>query len=142
MARKIIDGRKYDTDTATFLAEYDGGDSFSRFHDELYQKRTGEFFLYGHGGPASKYGRKADINSWDGGDGFFPLSFDAARKWAEEYLSSEEYEKIFEIEDDENSDRVTTTFSLSSSSIKRLKMIAAKRDCSPSKVLEDLISSC
>ena len=96
--KKIIDGRKYDTETAVALATYSDGKGwrdFSHFEETLYRKKTGEFFLHGSGGPMTKYSRSRGQNEWSGGDEIIPLKFEAARKWAEEHMDVEEYEEIF-----------------------------------------------
>jgi hypothetical protein len=36
--------------------------------EELYRKRTGEYFLYGEGGPMSKYSRQVEQNGWAEGE--------------------------------------------------------------------------
>ena len=46
--QKIIKGRKYDTDTAQKVCSYDNGlpeSDFDALCEQLYIKRTGEFFL-------------------------------------------------------------------------------------------------
>ena len=48
--KKIINNKMYNTETATEVASYDNGcylSDFRHFREELYRKRTGEFFLYG-----------------------------------------------------------------------------------------------
>ena len=104
--KKIIKGKLYDTDTAKKLGSDSspvGPRDFSYWHEELYQKRTGEFFLYGEGGPMSRYSRSMGDNSWSGGEEIIPLTFGTAREWAEEHLSADEYGEIFGMpsEDDE-----------------------------------------
>ena len=55
--KKILGGKKYDTETACVVGNYGNGNSgFGTCSETLYRKRTGEFFLYGEGGPMSKYG--------------------------------------------------------------------------------------
>ena len=59
--KKIIDGRRYDTDTAKKLVNWDNGlpiNAFSYTEETLYQKRTGEYFLYGESGAAGRYCRR------------------------------------------------------------------------------------
>lgn len=96
--KKIINGKKYDTETAREIG-CDGNNlsrrDFKWWTEVLYQKRTGEFFLYGEGGPASRYAVSADGHGWDSGKQIIPLSEDKARNWAEEHLDADEYEKIF-----------------------------------------------
>lgn len=56
--KKIINGRKYDTDTACCVGTiYKGRNKrdYCYYEESLFQKKTGEFFLYGEGGPSSKY---------------------------------------------------------------------------------------
>lgn len=94
--KKIIKGKKYDTDTARFLASDGNGRSdFSRVYEELYRKKTGEYFLYGSGGPMSKYSQAIDQNWWSGGEDIIPLTESEARKWAEQHCTVYEYEEIF-----------------------------------------------
>ncbi len=51
--KKVIDGKVYDTETATLKAEWENmydARNFNYVEEQLYQKKTGEFFLYGYGG--------------------------------------------------------------------------------------------
>jgi len=95
--KKIINGKLYDTSTATLIssAEYSYPGDFSHWREELYRKKTGEFFLYGKGGPMSKYSRKIGQNEWSGGEKIHPLTLREAQEWAEEHLDAEEYEQVF-----------------------------------------------
>lgn len=101
--KKIINGKLYDTDKARYL----GGDSYSNsrdFHhwtEELYVKRTGEYFLYGEGGPMTKYAESTGQNTWSGGEKIMPVSMEAAREWAEEHLSADRYAEIFGMPDED-----------------------------------------
>ena len=101
--KKIINGRRYDTTTAKEIgnASYSGSVTDFQWWDEtLYLKRTGEFFIYGEGGPASKYSRSTGQNSWSGGEKIIPLSIEEAKEWAEKYLDADEYEELFKVEED------------------------------------------
>ena len=97
--KKIIGGKRYNTNTAKNLgsAGYSHPGDFSFWHEELYQKKTGEFFLYGKGGAMSRYARRIGPDEWTGGEEIRPLSLKEARKWAEENLDVEEFERIFEV---------------------------------------------
>ena len=97
--KKIIGGKKYDTDTAKILgsAGYSHPGDFSFWAEHLYQKKTGEFFLHGIGGPMSRYARRIGPDEWTGGEEIRPLSLKEAREWAEKHLEAEEYEQIFEV---------------------------------------------
>ncbi len=95
--KKIINGKKYDTETAEFVGEMDNGlcgTDFDCIAESLYRKKTGEFFVYGQGGARTRYARK-DGASICGGCEIVPLSEDEAKKWAERYLDADKYEEIF-----------------------------------------------
>lgn len=94
--KRIICGKKYDTDTAEKIARWDNGLSVSDFdfcEESLHIKRTGEFFLHGEGGPNSKYAKAVD-NCFTGGEKIIPLSENEAKKWVENH-ANEKYEQIF-----------------------------------------------
>lgn len=95
--RKIINGKKYDTETAEALG-YCTNDclprDFGYVREVLHRKKTGEFFLYGEGGPHTCYAAHCGGNSGYG-EQIRPLAEAEARKWAEENLTGEEYEEIF-----------------------------------------------
>lgn len=95
--KRIINGRRYDTSTAKLLgvASYGICTDFAYWREELYVKRTGEYFLYGEGGPMSKYSQQVGQNEWKGGHEIRPLSLKEAKKWSEKFLSADTYEEIF-----------------------------------------------
>ena len=99
--KKIINGKMYDTDKAKRIGYNGGGDGLTRWYEELYQKRTGEFFLYGEGGPMTKYAKSIGQNQWSGGKKIIPLEMEPARKWVEEYLTADDYERIFGLPDED-----------------------------------------
>ena len=101
--KKIINGKRYDTDTATLIgnAGYGYPGDFEYWEENLYRKKTGEFFIHGEGGAMSKYSRKTGHNEWSGGEEIRPLTLREAQDWAEKYLDADEYEKTFgRIEED------------------------------------------
>lgn len=96
--KKIIKGRKYDTETAKELATWSNGYGVSDFKyciETLYIKKTGEYFLYGEGGAMSKYSESCGQNCWCGGEKIIPLTVDKAKSWAERNIDADEYEEIF-----------------------------------------------
>ena len=95
--KKIINGKMYNTETARVVGGtgYGCPSDLDYWKEELYRKKTGEFFLYGEGGPMSKYARYCGQNQWAGGEEIIPLNLEEAQEWAETYLSAEEYEEIF-----------------------------------------------
>jgi len=97
--KKIINGKRYDTDTAKYLGYvgYSHPGDFNFWLERLYRKKTGEFFLHCVGGAMSRYARRIGPDEWTGGEEIRPLSPEEAQKWAEKHLEAEEYEQIFEV---------------------------------------------
>ena len=96
--KKIINGKKYDTKTAECVAEWHNRhfpSDFDYCSEDLYRKKTGEFFLHGEGGARSKYAQRYGQNSWGGGEDITPLTEAEAREWVEEHCDGDDYEKIF-----------------------------------------------
>jgi len=96
--KRIINGKKYDTETAKEVGYWSNGHSYSDFSyccERLYRKKTGEFFLFGEGGAMSRYSRSCGQNEWCGGADIIPMTEQEARNWAERHLDGDEYEAIF-----------------------------------------------
>ena len=93
----IINGVKYDTSTATCIGVYSYGYGSSRnyMREELYQKKTGSFFLYCEGGPDSPYAVQFVDYNFRSGSIFIPISEEEARDWAERHSSVKNYEIVF-----------------------------------------------
>ena len=122
--KKIINGRRYDTDTAKNLGydSYNGSvTDFAYWEETLYQKRTGEFFLYGEGGPMSRYAVSCGQNEWSGGAQIIPLEPEKAQAWAEEHLTADEFEEIFGAVSEGDADKRTVTYSLPESVISKIR---------------------
>lgn len=67
-----------------------------------------------------------------------PMTWDEAREWAEEKLSTDEYEQLFgEVTEDET--RQTLSVSLSAASIERGKRLAARAGIGIGAFIEMLI---
>lgn len=141
--KKIINGKLYNSETAKLLGEdsYSHPGDLAYWSEELYQKRTGEYFLYGQGGPMSRYAQTTGQNEWSGGEQIQPLSVDAARKWAEKHLRADEYETIFgEITEDDSKKNVT--FSITKDAIEMLARMAAETGKTRSELVEEMIRNC
>ena len=93
--KKVINGKMYNTESAQLKGRISKGESFGYFMEELYQKKTGEFFIYGEGGAMTKYSESCGNNNWCGGCKITPVSEEKAKEWAEEYLDGDEYIEIF-----------------------------------------------
>ena len=94
---KVIDVHKYDTETAKLLgeAEWERGSNFDEVVERLYRTKSGFFFLYGYGGANTRYSVQCGSNNWTGGSMIIPMDIDAAKEWAEDNMSADEYEEAF-----------------------------------------------
>ena len=138
---KVINGKRYSTETAHFCGDHEYGNhgDLDHVYEALYQKRTGEFFLYGAGGAKSKYAKAIGANDWYGGEKIIPLTDDEAKKWAEKYLDNEDYENIFTIQEPKEPGKKIQSFSLSGDVIAKLTMLSMERKISRSQIIEDLV---
>lgn len=96
--KKIIDGKVYNTETATRLGDWSNEyycNDFKFASEELYRKKSGEFFLYGEGGPMSMYAESTGNRSWSGGQTIKPFTAKEAYDWAMEKLTASAFEEIF-----------------------------------------------
>lgn len=140
--KKIINGKKYDTETARKVGEYTHGypRDFSYYCEELYCKKTGEYFLYGEGGPSSPYSHAVSCNEWSGGSKIIPSTYDEARTWAEKHLDADEYEAEFgEVSDDDST--VALSVSMSSSTADKLRRSAKKKGITISALVIQLVNN-
>lgn len=141
--KKIINGRVYDTEKARELGTYANAGNwrdFSHLEETLYRKKTGEFFLHGEGGPATKYAEAEGQNSWTGGRRIMPMTYDEAREWAEEHLTADEYEVIFgEIVEDDGAGKQVVSISVSPAKWEAAKRKAAQMGIGISEYIESLL---
>lgn len=95
--KKVINGRRYNTEAAKLLGEcWDGiPSSLDYRHEMLYVNTHGAYFLYGEGGPQTQYAEKSESGGWKSGEKIVPLTPETAREWAEENLTTDEYERAF-----------------------------------------------
>lgn len=95
--RKIMNGKMYNTETATKIAEYERDCSpydFTWFKEVLYRKRTGEFFKHGHGNAASPY-CEYSYGSYGSGERIVPLKEAEAKQWLETKSDVDTYISVF-----------------------------------------------
>ncbi len=93
---KIIEGRKYDTETACLLGEYSEnqyGDVYY-LYESLYKKKNGEYFLNVVGGAWSVYGIQTERYCC-GSEDIIKISENEAKQWAEKHISGESYIEAF-----------------------------------------------
>lgn len=137
--KKIIDGKVYSTETAEFLGRNEVGhrNDFNYICEELYLKKTGEYFLYGEGGGNSRYGVWHG-NSGGPGEKIMPLTLSGAKKWAENNLSGEEYEEIFgNPEPDDGREKLNLY--IASTTKAKLQQMSQEQGKSISQIIDDLV---
>ena len=140
--KKIINGKLYDTSTAKENGSYWNGlgdRDFNHISETLYQKKTGEYFLYGEGGPMTKYAKSIGQNEWSGGEEIIPLSVESARQWAENNLSADEYEKIFGPVAEDGSKQLISA-NVKAETYAKLKSMSAETGKPMSTIIDDLIA--
>jgi hypothetical protein len=97
--KRIIDGKRYNTDTATEIADVSPSGFYRgdfRYEDtKLYRTPKGRWFLSGEGGPMSRWAQSAGLNSYCGGAGLHVLDDDEARALLEQHGETEAIETYF-----------------------------------------------
>ena len=94
-----VDGKNYETDTAKYIGNYRSTiyRDDARFYEEtLYRKKTGEFFLYGHGGTQSKYAYISPGGRRNPAQRIIPLTDEAAKVWMQQHGYGEKCATLFE----------------------------------------------
>ena len=139
---KVIKGKRYDTEKAQEIGYITGdvkytNDLYYFWRETLYQKRTGEFFLYCKRIAGSKYANCCEDSS-DYDEQIKPISFDEAKEWGEKNLTADEYEKVFGVVE---VGKTITSISLSNETMNKMKQIAVSKKMSVSELIEELISN-
>ncbi len=96
--RKIINGKMYDTETATEIENWENTpykNNYIYFKEYLYRKKTGEFFLYGRGNASSKYCEETADRMRSPGEKIVPLTIKEAMVWVENYSDADTYIALF-----------------------------------------------
>ena len=100
--KKVINGKRYDTYTATELARTSYiSECDQTFHEEqLYLKRTGEYFLCTQVSKLINFENLSDdmINPEKK---IFPFTLDEAKDWVKNHVNYK-YDELFLFHDDEN----------------------------------------
>lgn len=102
--KKIIEGKRYDTETAERLAVWRNHHYPSDFQwcqETLYRTAKGSLFLHGEGGAMSPYSEPVGNNGRGGGETIRTMTEAEALEWLEERGLADEIERHFpdEIED-------------------------------------------
>lgn len=96
--KKIINGSRYDTETAKQLGWFENTPDVRDLHyysEVLYRTKAGKYFIYAEGGAASSVAEQTGSNSWSSGECIRPVSEAAARQWAEQHMDADAYTQAF-----------------------------------------------
>jgi len=95
--RQVIDGKVYDTETATLIANDSFGypSDFKHWDESLYITKKRTYFIAGSGGAMTKYAVSMGNNSTGGSSRIEPISKEEALSWLEKHGSAEDIEKYF-----------------------------------------------
>lgn len=95
--KKIINGKMYNTETAAKVGFWSNDLTYGDFgwiEQTLYKKKTGEFFLFGEGGPATGYAERV-CGGYCSGSRITPMTVEEAKQWAESRMNADDYEAVF-----------------------------------------------
>lgn len=132
---KTISGARYDTSTAKKISGIVRGSGPDEIRETLYRKKTGEYFLYGEGGPHTRYATPQGANAWKSGALIRPLSLSEAKEWAKENIP-EEFEEIFGVSE---SERTNLNIRISKAAHEKLKNMSAESGKSMGTIIESYI---
>ena len=94
-----IDGKEYDTDTAKYIGRFRNTPYWNDAHffeETLFRTKTGEFFLYGHGGTQSKYAYISPGGRRNPAQRIIPLTDEKAKEWMQQHGYVEKCVTLFE----------------------------------------------
>ncbi len=95
---RVINGSRYDTDTARQLgcsASNCLRSDLSWWEETLYRTKAGKYFIFGEGGPMTRYAKSLGDGSYGYGQSITPVSEEKAREWAENHLDGDSVDRIF-----------------------------------------------
>jgi hypothetical protein len=99
---RIIDGKRYNTQTAELVAEVPCGyySTDFNYHDTgIYISQKGTWFLAGSGNALSMWAKRAPGGGYGPGRGIRPLDDDDAREHLERAGATDAIERFFDVED-------------------------------------------
>lgn len=124
--KKVIRGKVYDTSTAKKLGMRWIGAEFSRSGwEELYRKKTGEFFTLCH-------------SYSDNSERIEPITYEEAQRWAEKHLDGDDCISIFG-EPKEDSTKTALNIYIHAHVAAKLKAEAGRQGVSIGELIERLM---
>lgn len=134
---KVIKGARYNTETAKHLASWNAPyavSDFKYYEETLYRTKAGNYFIHGEGHGASPY-RKREPDGWTHGEKIIPMTYEQAKKWAEDHLDGGEYETIFG-----NADSgADATLTVSASAMRKLQQIQSQSGKTIKAIIDDMV---
>lgn len=133
--KKIINGSRYDTDTAKCLGRDRSSSSasdFSYWEQELYRTKAEKYFVH-----KVSFGYPKSDGSFGWGEEIVPVSEAAARQWAEHHLSADEDEIEAIFAQDQDDARFTVV--LPSSLLEELDKRKSADNVSRSEIVIDAL---
>ena len=139
--KRIINGRAYETATATEIGGngYSTPNDFRHYYERLYKKSNGEYFLYGEGGPLSKYAVSVGTNETSGSEMIIPMTYAEARDWAEANLDADDYIAAFGTPE-EDDDHVIVTVNFNKATYDMINREAASAGVTVDDYIERLVT--
>jgi len=132
----------YDTATATLIGGngYSTPNDFRHYYERLYKKSNGEYFLYGEGGPLSKYAVSTGTSETSGSETIIPMTYAEARDWAEANLDADDYIAAFGIPSEEDDDHVIVTVNFNKATYDMINREAASAGVTFDDYIERLVA--
>ena len=100
--KKVIEGKVYNTDTATKIASWDNGvygNDFRACDETLYITKNGTYFVHGEGGALSRWSQPRG-NGTSGGSGIELLTKADALRWCEDHdVDADTIAEHFEVQE-------------------------------------------
>ena len=140
--KKIIKGKKYDTETSELVAEWEADflpNDFYWYREQLYKKRTGEYFVYGEGNGLSRYATPVGLSGGKWGCAIIPIGYDEAREWLEEKGDADQYEAEFGEVSDDDGESVVLSVRVSPAAKTALDRLASQTGRSKGEIVTDAL---
>lgn len=86
--QRVIGGKRYNTETADVIADWDNGCFNNDFHacaETLFRTKHGNYFVAGRGGALSRWSVAVGTNGRGGSSGIVALTPAEALAWMEEH---------------------------------------------------------
>lgn len=136
---KIINGKRYDTNTATLVYEAGNGyyNDCNAWGVDLYRKRTGEYFLHFWGGSYQEFLLAESSNTYNSDGVIKPITVDDAREWLEKNADADTYESEFGPVASDDNDRLN--LSLPNNIKNKIKDLALQKKVSMNDIVIDAV---